>query len=304
MDAMSSQHATSLIGHKVAFTGRGLSFARTQAKQIVEDQGGVYSRTVNEHTSLLVVGAIGWPLQKNGRLTKKLNHANNLKRLGVPITIEAEEEFLHRIGFDLGLYALFTLPILSRLVGIGPQQILSWKRLGFLNANEVRNGIEYYDFNQLSRLRTLAKLRGSKTNPNRLRRTYRQLHQTMRGAAKMLQMVVFVDSTLAFRNDDGDLFELNGQRLLEFDDDREAMVSPLLTSKDIRFEEAVQLEAEGAFQEAADIYRELLTEDWEDSDVHYNWGIAFLNNCDIESHSPIIEKPFCTTRCSARRGTI
>src|SRR5437660_991212 len=90
------QPAGPLQGQKVAFTGRLASMTRARAANLIQEHGGTWVPSVTRHTSLLVVGQDGWPLDKNGQLTRKLQKAQQLPLL----SILTEADLLDRLGLD------------------------------------------------------------------------------------------------------------------------------------------------------------------------------------------------------------
>ena len=90
-----------LAGKEVAFTGRLASMSRIQARELIRAQGGNPVPAVSSTTSILVVGQDGWPLRKNGKLTRNLERARLLAKAGQPLAIVSEEDFLASLGLVL-----------------------------------------------------------------------------------------------------------------------------------------------------------------------------------------------------------
>src|SRR5205814_8608601 len=67
-----------LHGKRVAFTGRLATMARAEAQALVRTLGGFPASSVTRRTSILVVGQEGWPVERNGQLTRKLMRAKKL----------------------------------------------------------------------------------------------------------------------------------------------------------------------------------------------------------------------------------
>ena len=61
-----------LSGERIVFTGKLASMTRGQALQIVRSLGGTVESNPSKDTTLVVFGQDGWPLQRDGRLTRKL----------------------------------------------------------------------------------------------------------------------------------------------------------------------------------------------------------------------------------------
>ncbi|MCA8972084.1 MAG: BRCT domain-containing protein, partial [Planctomycetes bacterium] len=91
---------SSLEGHEVVLTGRLASMDREEASQHIERAGGRLAQRPTETTQLVVVGAFGWPLARDGQPTRTLLEARELQKRGVPIVIAPEEDFLVALGMD------------------------------------------------------------------------------------------------------------------------------------------------------------------------------------------------------------
>ncbi len=89
-----------LRGQHVAFTGRLASMTRVEAEELVSAHGGEFVSFPNRRTDYLVVGQEGWPLEKDGRPSRKIQKALSLKDEGEAISIVSEEDFLRRLGLE------------------------------------------------------------------------------------------------------------------------------------------------------------------------------------------------------------
>jgi tetratricopeptide (TPR) repeat protein len=280
---MQSLHpSTKLDGQRVSFTGRGLALNRPQAAKLVNDHGGEYCRNIDDRTTLLIIGAVGWPLQKNGRLTRKLDEATRLKKAGHRIQIESEADFLERLGDRSQPSRRFTLPQLSRILDISPQKLLAWRRIEWLQPVEAEGGIEWYDFQQVTRCRTLTELTKSSVSMTRFRRALKQLHHLDVESAVFLDRLVRCGSHFAIRDAKGGFFQPSGQRLFVFEEEPETIsclfASPLnVTSQlDDEFERAVTHEVHGQFEQAEELYRTILVQNPGDCDALYNLGNVLI----------------------------
>ena len=84
---------SSLLKGKVAFTGRLASMKRAEAFALVKAEGGAPRQGVTKQTSVLVVGALGWPLLADGRPASSLARAKEYK-----IPTVGERSFLEWVG--------------------------------------------------------------------------------------------------------------------------------------------------------------------------------------------------------------
>lgn len=254
----------------VSFTGRCLAFSRSDAQEIVTRQGGRYSRHVDRTTDLLVIGSMGWPLQRNGRLTRKLDDARRLQQEGSGLTIEPEEVFLRRLGGQVESPSQrYTLPELASLLSLPPQRLLYWVSVGLIRPLEEKGHVDYFSFSEVARCRALCQLSAAGVNGKRLLRALRQLQVWLPEAAVLLDRLAPDGRCLSVRDTEGRRIEPNGQFLIDFGEEQgEARV--LLADTEAFFNEAVSLEGAGNWSEAEAIYRRLLQCDPHDVEVAYN----------------------------------
>src|SRR5262245_36105393 len=167
-----------LSGQEVAFTGRLVSLTRKEAAAQVSAWGGRYARFPGRKTTILVVGQEGWPFSADGRLTRKLEKASELKRRGYPIDIVTEEEFLRRLGLaDLGeeIHRLHTIAQLGRLLELPRDRLRLWMRIGFIRPVRVIHRLAYFDLRQVAGAKRLGELMRSGVAVDRLRRSLLEL---------------------------------------------------------------------------------------------------------------------------------
>jgi tetratricopeptide (TPR) repeat protein len=77
----------------VAFTGKLASMTRAKAFSLVETHGGTPLAGVTRKTAILIVGELGWPLLRDGRISHSLRKARSY---GIPI--RSERCFLAWVG--------------------------------------------------------------------------------------------------------------------------------------------------------------------------------------------------------------
>src|SRR5436190_20529263 len=116
-----------LNGQRVAVTGHLACVSHRQAANLIRSLGGVYTSTVNQRTSMLVVG--GWPLKADGRLTNKLRAVRELQRQGISITIRSEEDLLSELRHEGDIEnaaRLYNLAELALLLKVPQERIRRW----------------------------------------------------------------------------------------------------------------------------------------------------------------------------------
>jgi tetratricopeptide (TPR) repeat protein len=268
-------------GQRVAFTGRLASMTRADGVNLVRKHGGRPVSTVTRHTSFLVVGQDGWPLQNDGRLTNKLRKAQSLKRAGYKITVVAEEEFLARLGLEPhpeGVRRLYSTAQLSRLLRIPGDRLRKWMAAGLIQAVDSVNGVSIFDYTQVVSARTLADLLHAGVNADRVRRSIRQMQSWIGDLQQpLLQLSVLEkNGELLVRLEDG-LAEPTGQRHFDFAD---PIPQPTVTlmqggaTADEWFERACKHEDSGRPEEAVKAYRKALGIGGPDASTYFNMANA------------------------------
>lgn len=258
----------------VSFTGRCLALNRSDAEAIVVREGGHVCQHVTESTDLLIVGSMGWPLQRSGRLTRKLDDARRLQRAGARLVVQREEDFLRTLGahahfeFEPAVHR-YTLAEMASFVSAPPQRLLYWISVGLVTPLEEKDGVAFFSFSEVARCSALCQLSTAGVNGKRLVRALRQLQVWLPETSAILDRLAPDGRTLSVRDNEGRRIEANGQFLMEFGDDEHGPVS-YLADFDLLFDEAVQRESSGHFDEAEAIYRRLLERDASDIDVLYN----------------------------------
>src|SRR5438552_245242 len=216
---MQTMDVKPLVGHKVAFTGRLASTTRAQAAVLVRAYGGEWLSLVTRRTSMLVVGQDGWPLGKDGRLTRKLQKARWLQR-SQPLTIVTEAEFLTRLGLDspAGSLSRLSTAQLSRVLHVSGDRIRAWVQLDLLRPTESVHGVHYFDFQQARWAKTLSDFVLTGVTPDRIRRSLEQLKAWLPDLDRPLAQLAVLerDGRLLVRLREGQLAEPTGQGLFDF----------------------------------------------------------------------------------------
>jgi tetratricopeptide (TPR) repeat protein len=274
-----AEHASDnqfLCGKRVAFTGKLASMTRSEAVHLVRTHGGEYTLGVNRRTSLVVVGAEGWPLQKDGRLTRKLLQARRLGHYGYPIAVVPEEEMLDQLGLQSqsqSIHQLYNSAQLCQILRIPRDRLRAWMNGGLIEPVENRNGISLFDFQKVSRAKNLCDLARAGVSSRRLRHSLEQLRKWISGSLDSQLAVIERDGEMLVRLEDGQLAEPTGQLHFDFD---EAPSSPVIKAQPITmtgddwFDMAREHEAHGRLSGAAQAYREALLHDGPHPDVCFN----------------------------------
>jgi tetratricopeptide (TPR) repeat protein len=253
-----------LKGKQVAFTGRLASMTRKEAAKLVRDFGGRLVPQVNGTTSFLIVGHEGWPLRKDGRLSRKLQKAHLLQGRGHAVSVLSEEDLLARLGLEArraDVRRLHSAVDLSELLGVPGNRLRAWMNAGLIHPVESRHGIAYFDFRQVAGARTLCDLIKAGVSSERIRRSLDHL-QRWTGIIDepMSQLAILEkDGALLVRVGDA-LADPTGQLLLDFGEElaeqsvefpAEGLSADQWFDLGCRHEDAGRLrEAEGAYRQA------------------------------------------------------
>jgi tetratricopeptide (TPR) repeat protein len=261
------ESANWLAGKRVALAGRLASMTRPEAAQLIAARGGVVADSVTREPTIVVVGRDGWPLGKDGRLTRKLRRALALVKLGHPIEIVPEEELLARLHCPSGrLQRHFTLRELATMLSVPAERLNAWLRAGLIAPAASVEGICYFDFRQVSGAKTLCELVRSGITAARLRQSLRRLKAWLGDVEHPLAQLTTLEHSrqLVVRLDNGQLAEPGGQLLFEFTArPPEVFPASLPWIEQTRtapewFDAGCRAEDRGDFQQAAHAYRQAL----------------------------------------------
>lgn len=267
-----------LAGQCIALTGRMASMTRDEAVALLEAHGARYTGTVNAATTALVVGDEGWPLKANGRLTRKLLKAQQLQRRGTSVEILSEAALLRQLGLEEAdplVCGRYSLGEAAAVLGVPRDRLRSWLRAGLIEPAETREQIPYFDLRQIIRAKALVGLAESGVSTRLLRRSLQQLRRWVPGVAESLawlDRLVPDGRRIVFTSGDGPPFEPSGQIVFDFREPADLESVPFIGSRVDLFAAAVDHEARGELEAAADAYRELLTREGPDVEVCFNLG--------------------------------
>src|SRR5207249_907441 len=164
----------------------------------------------------LVVGQDGWPLRRDGRLSKNLLKAQSLQRDGHAIAILSEDEFLTKLGLDSGtsgISRLYSTAELTRILKVQRDRLRAWVNAGMIQPVEMRHGISYFDFRQVAAAKSLLKLTQAGVGLLRISSSLRKLQALMNAAETPLAQLAIIekDGQMAVRLDAGQLVDTTGQ---------------------------------------------------------------------------------------------
>ncbi|HEV7302455.1 MAG TPA: tetratricopeptide repeat protein [Tepidisphaeraceae bacterium] len=281
-------------GRFVAYTGRLATMTHEQFVDVVGTYGGTYSNGVRLGigTGLLVVGQRSIPIGSHGLPTDQLRRARIMKRRArAGLTVLNEEQFLGGLGLETQrdqVHPTLAAPTVCDLLGITRQRLQAWVRLGLVEPVTTLHGVWHFDFRRVSAANTLSEIVRSGVPIGRVRRSLRQLSRWLPDVASPLQQLAVLEATgdLAVRLEGGELATPDGQLQLDFDqEDPTTHAHEPEAFMRLRADEGPQTAAEwyqqgleresgGYFEDAADSYRHALSVGGPDVDVCFDLANA------------------------------
>lgn len=257
--------ASFLKGKHVAFTGKLASMTRAEAAALVRKHGGRFDTSLSRRTAYLVIGQEGWPLQDDGRPTAKLLKAQRFQRLGHQIELVPEEALLDRLGLGSRtdeIRRLYTTGELIRLLRLPRERLRAWIRAGLISPVESQQGVDYFDFRQVTSARTLCNLIAAGVSVNQVRKGLGQIEAWLGTLEQPLAQLAILERSgeLLVRFGDN-LVEPGGQLRFDFDGSPEEPVVELSAtgkSAEELFELGCEHEEAGRCREAEASYRQSL----------------------------------------------
>jgi tetratricopeptide (TPR) repeat protein len=228
-DFRSARHPASpaaLSGERVTFTGVLASMTHAQAAELVQQHGGEATDHVSRQLTMLVVGEEGWPLEDDGRISRKLQEVLDWQGRGVPIRVVQESDFLRMVGLSEQpeeIRRLHTPAMLSQILQVPVYIIRSWERAGLIRAVRRVHRLPYFDFQEVSSARRLSELLQAGVPRAEIERSLQALTGVIGRERRPLEQLDLLvrDHRLLFRDAYG-LRDPRGQRLLDWEGDTEA----------------------------------------------------------------------------------
>ena len=272
-----------LRGTEVAITGRLASMRRDEAIERIRSAGGSYATTPTETTGVLVVGQGGPPLEQDGRPTKHLRRARELREAGVPIRIVAEGELLSLLALEErreDLSRLYTTEQLARILDVPRRELTSWVRAGLIEPVKVVRRLAFFDYRQVAALQAIRALAQDGIRPQRIRKSLLELEGWWPDTESALAQLTTVEeeSTLFVRTDSGTLAEPSGQGLFDFGAEPEPQPVELPPveedgqGEEFWFRHGLSLEARGRPEEAIVAYAKALESGKPRPELAFNLG--------------------------------
>ncbi len=212
-----------LEGERVALTGTLASMTHAQAAELITQHGGVTAEHVSRHTTLLIVGEEGWPLEEDGQPSVKLTQVERLRAEGVAIRVLNESEWLQALGLSeqhAEVRRLYTPAMLSGLLKVSVHLIRGWERLGLIRAVKRVYRLPYFDFQEVTSARKLSELLVSGVSRKELEASLRTLPSVVRGDLRPLEQLEILarNERVLVKDEYGLLIPATRQRVFGFDE--------------------------------------------------------------------------------------
>jgi DNA-binding transcriptional MerR regulator len=224
-----ASHPSSLVssaplsGERVTFTGVLASMTHAEAAELVRQQGGEAVEHVSRHSTMLVVGEEGWPLEDDGQPSLKLQQALDWQARGATVRIVKESDFLRMVGLAESseeVRRLHTPAMLSQLLDVPVHVIRGWERAGLVQPVKRVHRLPYFDFQEVSSARRLSELLQAGVPREEIERSLKSIPGVATGERRPFEQLEILarDRKVVIRDRHG-LRDPRGQRLLTFDSD-------------------------------------------------------------------------------------
>ena len=211
-----------LQGERVAFTGTLASMTHREAGQLAEIHGGTASQHVSKHTTMLVIGEEGWPLEADGTASVKLQQTNRYREEGLEIRIVSESDWLGILGLHDRIDEVrrhYTPAMLSQMLDVPVTVIRGWERSGLIRPVKQVMRLAYFDFREVASARRLHELLKSGVSRRQIIESLKHLRDWLGGTERPLAQLELLadDGELVYRDEAGPVDPRSGQRLFDFD---------------------------------------------------------------------------------------
>lgn len=227
-----------LQGERVTFTGTLASMTHKQAHELTEQHGGQAQQHLGKHSTMVVVGEEGWPLEPDGRTSVKLRQAVEFLNQGQSLRIIKESEWLRLIGLEQRereTQRLHTPAMLQQLLGVPVSLVRRWERLGLVRAVQRVFRLPYFDVQEVAGVRKLHELLVAGVPRSQIEASLQDLKAMLPSAELPLSQLQILerDSRVVVRDANGLLDPRSGQRLFDFERTSDADTAHIDDASDI-----------------------------------------------------------------------
>lgn len=195
----------------------------SQAAELVQQHGGTAQEHVGRHTTLLIVGEEGWPLEENGQPSVKLLQAQKLQAEGVPLRVLQEGDWLRALGLseqEAEARRLYTPAMLSGMLKVSVHVIRGWERAGLIRPVKRVFRLPYFDLQEVHSVQRLSDLLHAGVPRQELEDSLKSLAGFVRGDRRPLEQLDILAShaRILVRDEHGLLIPASRQRVFSFDE--------------------------------------------------------------------------------------
>ena len=280
MDTPLSPSRNLLQGRKICVTGRLVSLTHRELASVVRALGGTFLRAPRRCSFELVVGENGWPSQENGKMSAAFDRARRLQAFGYGVKFVAEFDFLNQLGFTSSgeaIRGLHTLSDLSRILDVSTIRLRRWIRLGLICPVETLYQLPYFDFRQVAFAKQLHELIERGVPLANIRESLRQAEQWLTQDQMLSDQLanINMDGRVVFRLQNR-LIDHTGQAYFDFEDPSAGRSTIFATEVESGIhdlcDQALALEEEERFAEAAQVYERALQLQPDQPTLHFDLG--------------------------------
>ena len=338
--------ADPIAGRRVAFVGKLGGVNRKEARSVVRRLQGTMVDPIDESVDLIVVGADVFPIGEPERLLddaimkavaeQKITVISETQFWQITGVVEQES--------DVG--KLHTPAMLAELLQVPVTTIRRWHRRGLITPTRQVKKLPYFDFEEIASARRIAALVAAGVNSTQIEKQLSQLADLYPDSQRPLsQLSIIVEGRKVLLRQGEGLVEPSGQKRLDFDaaDPEDDLVSDQMpatisfvsaaennqrtngqvgeTSVDFDFGSggglqsktsflklAIELEDEGQFQSAIDVYRSLSLAQGPSADVSFRMAELLYQVNDLaaarERYSMAVEFDDAFVEARANLGCV
>ena len=205
---------------KISITGKLESMTRVQAKKYLEKNGAKYINEVNKDTDILVIGALGWPLRINGKITKKLELADSLQKNGEHVQIFPELQFLNRFSKEgpFQFNQFYTTSQLTKILKTPLIKIKDWVLRGLIEPRKSIHRMNWFSYNDLLKVKTIMRLSENGVSCHEIQQSIKRLSQWIPNIDENIKLLEAARGSLQLRTKEGEIISSQGQMIFNFDE--------------------------------------------------------------------------------------
>ena len=262
---------------RVGFAGKLGGVNRKEARRLVRDYGGVMVDPIDATVDLIVLGADELPIgdfedQINAEILEAVSEGR--------MTVMSETELWQQLGCvdeESDAKRLYTPAMLAHLLDVSITTVRRWHRRGLITPSRQVHKLPYFDFQEVSSARRIAKLVSAGASPDAIESKLMSLASLYPNIDRPLsQLSVIVEGKNLLLQSGGGLLEPGGQKLIDFEPtpanpgndpqlellsfesfESERQSIELLNTPDEFLELAIQCEDDDDLDSAAEVYRAL-----------------------------------------------